>query len=150
MSINTFLQQKPWYVRPITIRDTCCCRYNVEFELYYDTFLRFGKTFWSNSPPSTIRAFISEILCERDSHESFYNKRCVGGKKCDNCGNIALFHHKYPIDINDQSLSNIIVDWKRYEYVTHSHNSISSSNTLSKRIDLQEDKISFYKVFEKV
>ena len=105
-----------------------------------------------NSPPSTIHAFISEILCERDSHDIFYNKRCVSGKKCDNCGNIALFHHKYPIDINDQSLSNIIVDWKRYEYVTYSHNSTSSSGALSKRIDLQEDKISvidFLKKFEK-
>ena len=34
LSINTFVQQKPWYVRPITIHDTCC--YHVEFELYYD------------------------------------------------------------------------------------------------------------------
>ena len=65
LSINTFVKQKPWYVRPITIHDTCCFRYRVEFELYYDTLLRFGKTFWQNSPPSTICAFISEILCER-------------------------------------------------------------------------------------
>ena len=99
--INTFVQQKPWYVRPITIHDTCCCRYHVEFELYYDTLLWFGKKFWPNSPTSTICAFISEILCKIDSYEIFYNKRCVGGKKCDHCGIIALFHHKYPIDIND-------------------------------------------------
>ena len=65
LSINTFVQQKSWYVRPITIRDTCCCLYHVEFELYYDTFLLFGKTFWLNLPPSTIRAFIFEILCEK-------------------------------------------------------------------------------------
>ena len=102
LSINTFVQQKPWYVRPTTIHDTCCCCYHVEFELYYDTFLQFGKTFWLNSPPSTIRAFIYEILCERHSHEIFYNKRFVGGNKCDHCGNLSLFHHKYPIDINDQ------------------------------------------------
>ena len=120
----------------------------VDFEWYYDTFLRFGGTFWPNSPPSIIRAFISEILCERDSHESFYNK-CVDGKKCDHCGNLDLFHHKYPIDINDQSLSNIIVHWNRYEYVTYSHNSTSSSNTLSKRIDLQENKISFTEFLKK-
>jgi hypothetical protein len=44
ISINTFVQQKPWFVRPITVRDTCCCRYHVEFELYYNTFLYFGKT----------------------------------------------------------------------------------------------------------
>ena len=100
LSINTFVQQKPSYVIPISIHETCCCRYHVEFELRYDTFLRFGKTFWSKSPP-TIHAFIYEILREKDSHKIFYNKRCDGGKKCDNCGNLALFHHKYPIDIND-------------------------------------------------
>jgi len=86
---------------------------------------------------------------KRDSHETFYNKKCVGGKKCDHCGMLALFHEKYPIDMNDQTLSNIMVDWKRYEYVTYSHNSASA---LSKRIDLQEDKISvieFLKKFEK-
>ena len=90
-----------------------------------------------------------EILSERDSHEIFYNKRCVGGKKCDNCGNLALFHHKYPIDMNDQSFSNIIVDWKIYEYLTYCHNYTSSTNALSKRIDLQEDKISVTEFLKK-
>ena len=149
LSINTFVQQKPWYVRAITIRDTCCCRYHVQFELLYETFLRFGKTFWPNSPPSTIHAFISKILWERDSHKIFYNKRCVDGKKCDHCGTLALFHHKYPIDINESSFSDIIVDWKRYEYVTYSHNYISSSNTLLKRKYLQEDKISVTEFLKK-
>ena len=44
MSITTFVQQKPWYVRHFTIRDTCC-RYHVQFQLYYDMFLEFGKMF---------------------------------------------------------------------------------------------------------
>jgi hypothetical protein len=75
----------------------------VEFELYYDTFLDFGKTFWAISPPpSTIHAFISEILCEKEGDELFYKKQCVGGKKCDRCGNRSLFHSKYPIDMNDK------------------------------------------------
>ena len=65
MSITTFLQQKPWYVRPITIRDTCGCHYHVQFKLYYDMFLEFGKMFWTNSPPPPIvREFISQTLCE--------------------------------------------------------------------------------------
>ena len=45
LSIKTFVQQKPWYVRPVTIHDTCCCPFHVEFELYYDTFLGFEKHF---------------------------------------------------------------------------------------------------------
>jgi hypothetical protein len=54
--INTFVQQKPWFVRPITAHDKCCCHYHVEFELYYDTFLDFHKTLCPGSPPpSTVR-----------------------------------------------------------------------------------------------
>ena len=80
--ISAFVQQKPWYVKPITVRDTFCCRYHVEFELYYDTFLNFGRTFWNDSPPpSTICDFISQILCETQSDELFYENKCVGGKK---------------------------------------------------------------------
>jgi hypothetical protein len=45
VSINIFVQQKPWYVKPITVHDTCCCRYHVEFQLYYDTFLILVKHF---------------------------------------------------------------------------------------------------------
>ena len=60
----------------ITICDTCCCHYPVEFELYYDTFLQFGKKNWSNSPPSTIRSFISEIQCERESQDILQQKMC--------------------------------------------------------------------------
>jgi hypothetical protein len=41
ISINTFVQQNPWFVRPITVYDTCCCRYHVDFELYYETFFGF-------------------------------------------------------------------------------------------------------------
>jgi hypothetical protein len=78
ISINTFVQQKPWFVRPIIVRDTCCCHYHVEFELYYDTFLDFGKTLWPSSPPpSTFRAFISKILCEREGDELFYQKNVL-------------------------------------------------------------------------
>ena len=132
------MQQKSWYVKPITVHGTCCCRYNVEFQLYYDTFLNFGKGFLKKSPPpSTIHDFISQILCGRENHELFYQKKCVGGKKCDHCGNLNLFHNKYSIDINDQSLSNLKVKWKRYEYI---HTSISSNNSTSaKRIDLQKE-----------
>ena len=71
----------------------------------------------------------------------------VNGKHCHGCGNLVLFHNKYPID-NDQSLSNVTVDWRRYEY---SNYSTSSSDAHSKRIDLREDKICvtyFFKKFE--
>ena len=100
----------------------------MEFELYYDTFLDFGRTFWKDSPPpSTIRDFISQILCEIESDELFYKKKCVGGKKCDDCGNLTKFQNKYRTDINDQSFSNMKVKWKRYEYI---HTSIQGANSV--------------------
>jgi hypothetical protein len=69
------VQQKPGFVRPIIVHDTCCCRYHVEFEFYYKNFLDYGKHLWPSSPPpSTLCAFISEILCEREGDELFYEK----------------------------------------------------------------------------
>ena len=109
----------------------------MDFELYYDTFLDFGRKFWKDSPPpSTICDFISQILCERQSDELFYEKKCVGGKKCNDCGNLTKFQNKYCIDINDKSFSNMKVKWKRYEYI---HTSIQGSS--AKRIYLQEEEI---------
>ena len=60
-----------------------------------------------------------------------------------------LFHStiKYPID-NDQSISNVTIDWRRYEY---NNDSTTSSDAHSKRIELGEDKIcvtDFLKKFE--
>ena len=51
ISLSTFVKLKPWYVKPIVVRETCCCRYHVEFELYYETFLNFGMQCWPNTPP---------------------------------------------------------------------------------------------------
>jgi hypothetical protein len=60
-----------------------------------------------------------------------------------------LFHSNCPIDMNDQSFSNITVNWKRYEYINNM--APHSSNVISKRIDLKVDKIcvvDFLKKFE--
>ena len=76
-------------------------------------------------------------------------KKCVGGNKCDLCGNLSLFHSNYHIDMNDQSFSNIRVNWKRYEYM--SSTTPHSSNVISKRLDLKVDEIcliEFLKKFE--
>ena len=51
-----------------------------------------------------------------------------------------LFHRKFPIDPTHPRLSNIIVKWKIYEYI--SMNPSSSSHVPSKRINLLEDDIS--------
>ena len=67
------------------------------------TSLDFGEIFWKNSPPpSTIHDFLSQILCERQNDELFYENKFVVGKKCDDCGNLTEFQNKYHTDINDQ------------------------------------------------
>ena len=104
---------KPWYVRPITVQDTCCCRYHVEFQLFYETFVNFGIKYWSNDPPpSSVCEFLSKILCAGENNELFYKKECVGGRKCDKCSHLELYDVKYPIDPNDPKLSNLSLNWK--------------------------------------
>jgi len=49
--------------------------------------------------------------------------------------------------MNDQTLSNIIMNWKRYEYINVT--SPNSSNVISKMIDLQENKI-YVRFFEEI
>jgi hypothetical protein len=51
--------------------------------------------------------------------------------------------------MNDQSFSNITINWKRYEYINNM--TLHSSNVISKRIDWKVDKIcviDFLKKFE--
>ena len=68
-------------------------------------------------------------------------------KKCDDCGNLTKFQNIYRTDINDQSLSNMKVKWKRYEYIG---TLIQFANSV-KRIELREDEnflIDFMRKFE--
>ena len=90
---------------PIVIHDTCCCRYPVEFELYYETLNNFGIQCWPNDPPpSSVCEFVSKILCAWENDKVFYMKQGVGGIKCEECSHLGLFDVKYPIDPNDTQL----------------------------------------------
>ena len=60
----------------------------------------------------------------------FMKRNVLVVKKCDDCENLTKFQNKYHIDINDQSLSDMKVKWKRYEYI---HTLIQGSNS-AKRI----------------
>ena len=71
VSLSTFVNIKP----PITFRDTCCCRYHVEFQLFYETFVNFGIKYWPNDPlPSSFHEFLLNILCARENNKLFYKK----------------------------------------------------------------------------
>ena len=77
----------------------------------------------------------------------FFIKRSVVGRRCHECGDLALFHRNFPIDPTHPGLSDITVKWKRYEYV--SMNPSSSSHVPSKRIELLEDEIPISYFMEK-
>ena len=94
-----FNKLKLWYIRLNMIRDTCCCQYHVEFQLYYDTFVHFCETNWDAEPTRhTVQDFISMILCNRIPENMFFIKRCVGGRRFHECGDLVLFHRKFPTD----------------------------------------------------
>ena len=70
--------------------------------IYHETFENFGIQYWPNNPPpSSVREFVSKILCAQENDQVFYKKQCVGGRKCEECSHLALFDVKYPIDPND-------------------------------------------------
>ena len=77
--------------------------------------------------------FISMILWNRNLENLFFIKMCVGGRICHECGDLALFHSKFPIDPTHLGLSDITVKWNRYEYVSMIPS--SSSHFPSKRIE---------------
>ena len=76
------------------------------------------------------------ILCNMNLEQVFFNKRCVGGRRCPKCSDLTLFHRKFPIDPTHPGLSDITMMWKRYEYV--SMNPSSYSSVPYKRVDLLE------------
>jgi hypothetical protein len=92
--------------------------------------------------------FISMILCRRNPKDVFFSKTCVGGRRCLECGNLTLFHRNFPMDPTHLRLSDIMVTWRRYEYVTM--NPSSSLGVASKRIDLLEDDIPIFKIHGEV
>ena len=76
-------------------------------------------------------------LCNRNPGNVFFIKRCVGGRICHECGDLALFHRKFLIDPTHPRLSDIdlledeipISDFldkfqsQIYKYIKHSQRS---------------------------
>ena len=91
IAISMFQKLKLWFIRPNTISNMFCCWYHVEFWIRYDTFLEFCSKHWQGDPLHTIVCeYISPILCIRKLEELFYNKICVGGRRCIECCELAL------------------------------------------------------------
>ena len=83
----SFEKSKPWYVRINTIGNTCCCRYHVEFEYYYNMFLHIRRFLHPNDVqecssitlPISSRYFLHTIMCLRQDKQEYYAKQCLDG-----------------------------------------------------------------------
>ena len=69
-------------------RDTCCCRYHVQFQLLYDSFCRLHG--YDGLVPVSPRDFIHTLLCAQEDGDSYHKMACVEGK-CAHCGSLAKF-----------------------------------------------------------
>ena len=95
---RSFEKCKPWYVRINTIHNTCCCRYHLEFEYYYNTFLHIHRFLHPNhvqecssiTPPLSSRDFLHTIMCLRRDGHAYYSKQCLDGT-CNICGGQSLW-----------------------------------------------------------
>ena len=93
-----FEKWKPWYVRINTIQNTSCCRYHIEFYLYYHTFARIHDFMHPNDvqecpstvPPMPSRDFIHSIMCLRKNGKTHYLKKCEE-VSCNHCGGLSLW-----------------------------------------------------------
>jgi len=94
---RSFEKCKPWYVRICIDRNTCCCRYHVEFEYYYDTYRHIFCGLHTNivqdfpllQPSNASREFIHSIMCPRPEGQKYYKRSCLYGT-CLRCSGFAL------------------------------------------------------------
>ena len=98
LSQRTFEKCKPWYVRINAICNTCFCRYNVEFEYYYNSFVHIRRFLHPNhvqecssiTPPISSKDFLHTIMCMRRDNQAYYAKQCLDGT-CNICGGKSLW-----------------------------------------------------------
>ena len=122
---RSFEKCKPWYVRINIIRNTCCCRYHIEFDIYYHTFPNIChflhpnhvQEFSSTVPPMSSKDFIHSIMCPRQYGQTHYLKQCVEGS-FNNCGGISLWYDCIH-ESEYQAFQNAIVEKHNYWYETY-------------------------------
>ena len=108
-----------------TIRNTCCCRYHIEFDIYYHTFAHIRCFLHPNHvqecsstiPPMSSRYFIHNIMCLRQDGNTHYLKQCVEGS-CNKCGGLSLWSECIH-ESEDRPFENTNVEKQNYQYETY-------------------------------
>ena len=73
---RSFEKCKPWYVKISTTRNTCCCRYHIEYAYYYDTYIYLYCVFFI-----TLLCKNAQLHCHQHHLESLSIASCVEGHK---------------------------------------------------------------------
>ena len=122
---RSFEKCKPWYVRINTLRNTCCCRYHVEYEYYYETFSYIRHVLHTNHvqdcsltiPLTSSREFIHSIMCNRPKGQTYYAKYCLDGT-CSNCAGMELLSQCMH-ESGDNEFGNTVTNMKNFKYIIY-------------------------------
>lgn len=107
-----FERLRPYYVKLNKVFETCCCRYHIEFDLYYQVFrkIREDNDGYENAPPKRTSPFIASILCDKSDDNATGQINCIRGI-CGTCGDLA----KLPLRDEDTNMRKM-VNCKSYKY----------------------------------
>ncbi len=125
MGQRSFEKCKPWYVIINTLRNTCCCRYHVEYEYYFEKFSYTRHVLHTNHvqdcsptiPPTSSREFIHSIMCNRPEGKTYYEKYCLDGT-CSNYAGMALLSQCMH-ESGDNEFGNMVIDMKSFKYISY-------------------------------
>ena len=99
ISQRAFESFKPFYCVPLKIRNTCCCKYHVEFSMHYELLCSIHSTLHSNKMlencgasglPKSSRDLLDHFLCPRVDGYLFYRNALLN-KKCSECVGLSKF-----------------------------------------------------------
>ena len=122
---RSFEKCKPWYVRICIDRNTCCCRYHVEFEYYYDTYRHIFCGLHTNivqdfpllQPSNASREFIHSIMCPRPEGQKYYKRSCLYGT-CSKWSGFELLSHCIH-ETEEHEFGRMSVEMQNFKYITY-------------------------------
>ncbi|CAG2200525.1 unnamed protein product [Mytilus edulis] len=118
-----FERCKPYFVRPVRPKDrqTCCCKYHVEFKTVFKSCMEFRKKLLIENEPNecystpvydSISDVVNATLCEKV--DGSHNLQCLK-RNCSDCGVKILNFLPCELDVSDTAE---FVKWEKFENVS--------------------------------
>lgn len=123
MSQRTFERLKPFFVRPVRQgdRNTCLCRYHVEFKSVFESCMKQRKTILDLKNDGILSAkypvyqrmneAVQPTLCKTSVEQEHHKMECIN-RNCENCGIHGL------LLLPEETAKEGCVEWEKFEYVT--------------------------------